>query len=119
MGEGVGLREILFRSLPSRDQGAAVTKTIRLVLGDQLNPPAQLVQRAARRRGHYDRKLREGERACPYRSPYWNFFVRHTKRLSTNPRLGLVYRQIEKMGVPAVRSLRARADLLRGSLNSL
>ena len=27
--------------------------------------------------------------------------MRHTKRLSTNPRLGLVYRQIEKMGVPA------------------
>jgi deoxyribodipyrimidine photolyase-related protein len=68
---------------------------------------------------HYDRKLREGERACPYNSLYWDFFVRHTKRLSTNPRLGLVYRQIEKMGVPAVRSLQARAEILRGSLNSL
>ena len=68
---------------------------------------------------HYDRQLRDGERACPFNSLYWDFFARHTKRLSTNPRLGLVYRQIEKMGVPAVRSLRARADLLRGSLNSL
>jgi deoxyribodipyrimidine photolyase-related protein len=68
---------------------------------------------------HYDRKLREGERACPYNSLYWDFFARHTKRLSTNLRLGMVYRQIEKMGVPAVRSLQARAEFLRDSLSSL
>ena len=68
---------------------------------------------------HYDRKLREGERACPFNSLYWDFFARHTKALSSNPRLGMVYQQIEKMGVPAVQSLQARAELLRGSLNNL
>ena len=68
---------------------------------------------------HYDRKLREGERACPYNSLYWDFFARNAHRLSTNPRLGMVYRQLEKMGETAVDSLQAHASGLRRRLDSL
>ncbi len=68
---------------------------------------------------HYDRKLREGERACPYNSLYWDFLARNAHRLSTNPRLGMVYRQLEKMGETAVDSLQAHASGLRRRLDSL
>ena len=59
---------------------------------------------------HYDRKLREGERACPYNALYWDFFARNAKKLAANPRLGMVYRQLAKMGDAAVYSLRAQAS---------
>ena len=38
MGTGLGPREILLRPLPPRGSRAGVTKILRLVLGDQLNP---------------------------------------------------------------------------------
>ena len=68
---------------------------------------------------HYDRKQREGERACPYNSLYWDFFARNGAILAPNPRLGMVYRQLEKMGSGAVESLQAHALALRGRLDDL
>ena len=68
---------------------------------------------------HYDRKQREGERACPYNSLYWDFFARNGKVLAANPRLGMVYRQLEKMGSESVDSLQAHALSLRGRLDTL
>ncbi|MBC7413553.1 MAG: cryptochrome/photolyase family protein, partial [Herminiimonas sp.] len=68
---------------------------------------------------HYDRKQREGERACPYNSLYWDFFARNEATLRGNHRLGMVYRQLEKMGDDAVDSLQTHALALRGRLDEL
>ena len=68
---------------------------------------------------HYDKKLRTGERACPYNSLYWDFFARNAGKLSTNPRLALVYRQLSKMDEETRRSLQEQADELRNSLDRL
>lgn len=68
---------------------------------------------------HYDRKQKTGERACPYNALYWDFFVRHAPELGRNPRLGMVYRQLEKMQGAVLDALRARASELRGRLNDL
>lgn len=68
---------------------------------------------------HYDKKLRTGERACPYNSLYWDFFARNTGRLSRNPRLGMVYRQLAKMDEATRRSFQERADELGNSLDRL
>jgi deoxyribodipyrimidine photolyase-related protein len=68
---------------------------------------------------HYDRKLREGERACPYNALYWDFFARNAGKLAANPRLGMVYRQLAKMGDEAVCSLRAQASMTRRRLDRL
>lgn len=68
---------------------------------------------------HYDRKQREGERACPYNSLYWDFFARNATTLSGNFRLGMVYRQLEKMGTESVNSLQVHALSLRGRLDDL
>lgn len=46
---------------------------------------------------YYDRKQRHGERACPFNSLYWHFFMRHRDLLQHNQRVSLVYRLIEKM----------------------
>ncbi len=67
----------------------------------------------------YDRKLRQGARACPFNSLYWDFFARHAKLLAGNPRLAMVYRQLGKLDVPASRALQAQAAGLRGRLDSL
>ena len=38
-----------------------------------------------------------GDDACPFNYPHWDFMMRHAETLSKNPRMGMVYRNIEKM----------------------
>jgi len=68
---------------------------------------------------HYDKKLREGERACPFNALYWDFHVRHKDKLANNPRIGMVYRQLEKMSDGAVKSLQMQAGTVRKNIESL
>ena len=68
---------------------------------------------------HYDRKLREGERACPYNALYWDFFARNRDKLAGNPRLGMVYVQLKKMGDATIQSVHAQADDIRQRLDQL
>jgi len=66
---------------------------------------------------HYDKKQREGEQACPFNALYWDFFIRHADTLSNNHRLGMVYRNIEKMDETAIHALQQRAQDIKASLN--
>jgi deoxyribodipyrimidine photolyase-related protein len=68
---------------------------------------------------HYDPKARTGERACPFNALYWDFFDRQRERLGRNPRLGMVYRQLEKMAPADLQALRAQAQALAERLESL
>lgn len=45
----------------------------------------------------YDVKQAYGEQACPFNFLYWNFMIEQEPRLSNNPRMGMVYRNLEKM----------------------
>ncbi|MEN0006366.1 MAG: cryptochrome/photolyase family protein [Bacteroidota bacterium] len=45
----------------------------------------------------YDKKLKYGPNACPFNSLYWDFYDRHTEKLSKNPRVGMMYRVWNKM----------------------
>ena len=45
----------------------------------------------------YAHTQRYGENACPFNSLYWDFFKRHRKRLSKNPRIGMMYRTWDRM----------------------
>lgn len=38
-----------------------------------------------------------GARACPFNALYWHFIMRHRDQLSSNPRMGLVYRNLQRM----------------------
>lgn len=68
---------------------------------------------------YYDKKLRVGERACPFNSLYWDFFIRNASALSGNHRLGMVYRQIEKMDTETTTSLQQRALDIRNNLDQI
>ena len=68
---------------------------------------------------HYNKKLREGETACPFNALYWDFFARNKEKLSKNFRLGMVYRTLEKMEPKAVESLQAQAQQTLLRLDSL
>lgn len=68
---------------------------------------------------HYDKKLRVGERACPFNALYWDFFMRNSGALSGNHRLGMVYRQIEKMDSETTTSLQQRALDIRNNLDQI
>jgi deoxyribodipyrimidine photolyase-related protein len=46
---------------------------------------------------HYDHKKRSGEGSCPFNSMYWEFLNRHRDKLEGNPRMGMVYRVLEKI----------------------
>lgn len=45
----------------------------------------------------YDRKVKYGEKACPLNSLYWDFYDRNREKLEKNPRIGMMYRILDKM----------------------
>ncbi len=57
----------------------------------------------------FDHKQKLGESACPFNALYWDFFARHAPAFGKNPRIGMVYRQLQKMQGPELDALRAQA----------
>jgi len=45
----------------------------------------------------YDAKKRTGDKACPFNSLFWYFYLQHEEKLRKNPRIGMVYRNIDRM----------------------
>ncbi len=68
---------------------------------------------------HYDKKARIGERACPFNALYWDFFERNRARLANNSRIGMVYRQLEKMDSAAIEQFQQQAQALTAKLDEL
>ncbi|MDO8695250.1 MAG: cryptochrome/photolyase family protein [Sheuella sp.] len=68
---------------------------------------------------HYNKKLREGDKACPFNALYWDFFDRNREKLSKNFRLGMVYRNLQKMDDAAQLSFRKQAVKIHSDLDSL
>lgn len=46
---------------------------------------------------HYQKKKRYGEKACPFNSLYWHFYEQHRDKLGKNPRIGMAYRNLDRM----------------------
>lgn len=67
----------------------------------------------------YQHKEKLGERACPFNALYWDFFARHEPALGKNTRLGLVYRQLQKLQGPELDALRAKAADTHARLETL
>ena len=45
----------------------------------------------------YQVKEPHGDTACPFNYLYWDFMIRHRDKLGGNPRMGMVYRNLDKM----------------------
>jgi deoxyribodipyrimidine photolyase-related protein len=58
---------------------------------------------------HYSKSEKIGDKACPFNSLYWNFFIVNNKQLSRNPRLAIVNKQIQNMDSDAMKSIQTQA----------
>lgn len=67
----------------------------------------------------YNKNVKYGEKACPFNSLYWDFYVRHQDKLSNNPRIGMMYRTWEKMDIEERAKLLQQAALYKKQVNDL
>ncbi len=67
----------------------------------------------------YDYKKRHGENACPYNSLYWDFFNRHADKLKTNPRIGMMYKIMNKFSREELADTLTQADIYLNNLDKL
>jgi deoxyribodipyrimidine photolyase-related protein len=58
----------------------------------------------------YDVKQKTGPRACPFNYLYWDFLARNRDKLARNPRLGPVYRTLERMSVEKRHEISSSAE---------
>lgn len=68
---------------------------------------------------HYDRNARTGPRACPFNSLYWHFFERHRDKLARNPRIGMAYRNLDRMETATKRALLDHAEAVIANADAL
>ena len=68
---------------------------------------------------HYDRKLKYGDQACPFNSLYWDFYERHTDKLSKNPRIGMMYRTWAKMAAEEKENILQQAAIYKQQADKL
>lgn len=59
------------------------------------------------------------EDACPLNSLYWHFLNRHESLLSSNPRMGLMYKQWQKKSPEQQQALLKRADWCLDNIENL
>ena len=57
----------------------------------------------------YSYKSKIGDDACPFNYLYWNFIDQHSELLSSNPRMSMIYRQLDKMDKDTLNSLKEQS----------
>lgn len=68
---------------------------------------------------HYNVKQKTGPKACPLNSLYWDFMLRHRAQFERNPRVGMVYRNWDRMADDKQRAVIDYAGGLLAKLDEL
>lgn len=68
---------------------------------------------------YYSHTQKTGDKACPFNSLYWHFYNRHRERLSNNPRIGMMYRVLDKMKSTERDAVLEQADKYLDKINEL
>lgn len=68
---------------------------------------------------HYSKSLRYGERACPFNSLYWNFYIQHFEKLKGNHRISMMLKQVEKMAGDEKLEIQTQAAYYLKNMNDL
>jgi deoxyribodipyrimidine photolyase-related protein len=68
---------------------------------------------------YYKKELRHGEKACPFNSLYWNFYIKHEDLLAKNPRIGMMYQLIKKMDDTEKQNIINQASTYLKNINQL
>jgi deoxyribodipyrimidine photolyase-related protein len=63
----------------------------------------------------FDPAKATGERACPFTTLYWDFLLRHERRLAANPRMALQVKNLARLAAPERTAIQARATALRAA----
>lgn len=61
----------------------------------------------------FDPGQRHGDEACPFTTLYWDFLMRHEKRLAANQRTRMQVRNLERLGDDERRAIAQRARAIR------
>lgn len=61
----------------------------------------------------YNPALREGDKACPYTTLYWDFLMRHEPLLARNARMALQVKNVARMTESQKQAVVLRADAIR------
>ena len=56
---------------------------------------------------------RDGDRACPFTTLYWDFLMRHETRLAKNPRMALQVKNLARLGDAQRQAVVDRAASIR------
>jgi len=67
----------------------------------------------------YNPKERIGDNACPWNALYWNFYLEKREQLQRNPRIGMVYRTLDRMPEEEIEAIRTKAAALIAQINQL
>ena len=67
----------------------------------------------------YNPKHRVEDDSCPFNALYWHFFDRHRQQFQGNPRLAMVYRQLDNMSEASLTDLRRKAEATLCHVSSL
>jgi len=67
----------------------------------------------------YSHSKRTGDKACPFNSLYWNFYMRHEEKLGNNPRIGMAYRNLQRMEEKTKNEIREQAEHYLNNLDKL
>ena len=65
----------------------------------------------------YKVKLKNGPDACPFNYLYWDFLLRNREKLNRNPRLGMIYRTLDKMDEEKLELIKNDAAVFLGNLS--
>ncbi|HMP30674.1 MAG TPA: cryptochrome/photolyase family protein [Saprospiraceae bacterium] len=68
---------------------------------------------------HYNKKLKIGDKACPFNSLYWHFYDRHKNQLSNNPRIGMAYVTWNKTSASDKEAILQQANAYLNNLETL
>jgi deoxyribodipyrimidine photolyase-related protein len=63
----------------------------------------------------YDPASREGERACPFTTLYWDFLARHEKLIAGNPRMSMQLKNLARLSEDQKKNIADRAATIRAS----
>lgn len=67
----------------------------------------------------YDKTQKTGNRACPFNSLYWDFYNRHSDKLSDNPRISMMYKVWERMNPDEKNGILQQARHYLKNINTL
>jgi len=62
---------------------------------------------------------RTGDDACPFNALYWDFLMRNQKLLDDNPRMRMMYRNVERLEPADKAAITKRANWLRENVEAL